>query len=163
MLERTKTTEAAKGRWREILPALGVPAKFLTGRNGPCPACGGRDRFCFTDRSKNGDYICRQCGAGHGLGLVMKVNGWAFRQAAKAIDDVIGNRPVTVHYGSAYERRAHEATKAFFATQPDLPTRPEPPKATRDAALWLRKYRPDRLEEWLDLAGSGVRWWLDSL
>lgn len=31
---------------------------------GPCPACGGRDRFLvWPDRPRGGAYLCRQCGA----------------------------------------------------------------------------------------------------
>jgi putative DNA primase/helicase len=45
-----KTIDAARGRWREILPPLGIPLKFLNGKHQPCPACGGRDRARFDDR-----------------------------------------------------------------------------------------------------------------
>ena len=56
------TKERARGRWRQILPALGIDARFLTGRNCPCPICGGKDRFRFIDR-KDGDgmWLCSQC------------------------------------------------------------------------------------------------------
>jgi phage/plasmid primase-like uncharacterized protein len=43
------TKERAHGRWREILPALGIDGRFLTGKNCPCPMCGGRDRFRLID------------------------------------------------------------------------------------------------------------------
>src|SRR5689334_19779620 len=86
---RRSTAEAARGRWREILPALGVAPKFLANRQTPCPACGGKDRFRFTDRHKDGDYLCRKCGAGKGLGLLMKVRGWDFAAAARAVDELI--------------------------------------------------------------------------
>ena len=36
--------QAARGRWHDLLPALGVPAAALSRRHGPCPGCGGRDR-----------------------------------------------------------------------------------------------------------------------
>ena len=36
------TVERARGRWREILPRLGIDARFLVNRHGPCPLCGGR-------------------------------------------------------------------------------------------------------------------------
>ena len=32
----------ARGRWREILPKLGIPPESLRNRHGPCPICGGR-------------------------------------------------------------------------------------------------------------------------
>ena len=35
-------------------PSLGVPAKALTNRHGPCPICGGKDRFRFDDKGGRG-------------------------------------------------------------------------------------------------------------
>jgi putative DNA primase/helicase len=56
------TKERARGRWRHILPALGIADNFLTGRNCPCPMCGGRDRFRFIDRlDADGMWVCNQC------------------------------------------------------------------------------------------------------
>lgn len=85
------TIEAARGRWREILPALGVPSVVLNGKNQPCPMCGGKDRFRFTDKFGEGDYYCSQCSPGRGLKLLMNINGWDFKQAVQEIDKVIGN------------------------------------------------------------------------
>jgi putative DNA primase/helicase len=58
------TKELARGRWRAILPALGIHERYLTGRNTPCPMCGGKDRFRFLDRrGQDGDgmWLCNQC------------------------------------------------------------------------------------------------------
>lgn len=88
-----ETYAAARGRWRHILPALGVPERVLNRKNQPCPMCGGTDRFQFTDRQGDGDYICRQCGAGKGMGLLMKLRGWQFAQAANEVDKIIGHLP----------------------------------------------------------------------
>lgn len=110
---REKTIDAAKGRWREILPQLGVARKFLSGRHGPCPICGGKDRFRFDDRTKNGDYYCNQCGSGLGIKLVMKVNDWDFKTAARAVDEVIGNKKGFVM------GKTHRAAREFFDAQPD--------------------------------------------
>jgi putative DNA primase/helicase len=90
---RPKTMEAAHGRWREILPALGLASAALNGKNQPCPSCGGRDRFRFHDRQGDGDYYCNQCGAGKGLTLLMKVNNWNYADAAKRVDELVGNLP----------------------------------------------------------------------
>src|SRR5580698_6037105 len=73
------TLELARGRWAEILPRLGVDPKFLTGRHGPCPFCGGVDRWRFTDHGSDGWWICNQCGRGRGIDLVMRRHGWSFR------------------------------------------------------------------------------------
>ncbi len=110
-----RISDEVTGRWREVLPRLGVDKKFLTGKNGPCPACGGKDRFRFTDRTKNGDYYCNQCGAGLGFKLVMKVNGWDARITTKQIRRVIGGYPAR----DEPMDKAHRAARAFFDSQPD--------------------------------------------
>jgi putative DNA primase/helicase len=92
-----RTYRAAEGRWKEILGALGVSPKVLDGKHHPCPMCGGKDRFRFTDNLKQGNYFCSQCGAGQGMALVMGVNGWDFRRAAQQVDAVTGNLPSTNH------------------------------------------------------------------
>ena len=69
------------GRWPEILATLGVDAVHLRKKKqGPCPMCGGRDRFCFDDRAQRGDYICRGCGAGvDGFDLLQRLYRWDFK------------------------------------------------------------------------------------
>ena len=84
------TRSRAVGRWREILPALGIPPIFLNGRHQPCPLCGGKDRARFDDKDGQGTYICGQCGAGNGLWLLQKFHGWTFAQAAHEVDKVLG-------------------------------------------------------------------------
>lgn len=85
-----ETVERARYRWRELLPRFGVPTDYLRNRHGPCPICGGRDRFRFDDKDGSGSYFCNQCGPGTGMILVQKVNNWTFREAADAVDGVIG-------------------------------------------------------------------------
>ena len=82
--------EAANGRWRELLPALGIEAMFLTGKHVSCPACGGKDRFRFDDREGSGSFFCTQCGAGDGFTLAMKVTGKSFRQVADLVACELG-------------------------------------------------------------------------
>lgn len=70
--------ELARGRWPTILHAMGVDAKFLSKKNGPCPICGGKDRYRFTDFQGEGRYYCTQCGPGDGFDLYKKVTGRKF-------------------------------------------------------------------------------------
>ena len=77
-----RVIEAARGRWQAILLAVGVGAEFLTGRNGPCPFCGGKDRWRFTNRNADGVWICNQCGSGDGMELVKRFLKVEFRDAA---------------------------------------------------------------------------------
>lgn len=86
-------SERARGRWRAILPLVGVDARFLTRRNGPCPMCGGKDRWRFTDLNGSGSWFCNQCGRGGGAALVMALKGCDFPTAAKIVEPLIGAAP----------------------------------------------------------------------
>jgi putative DNA primase/helicase len=83
--------DRAQARWSGILPALGIGESFLTGKHGPCPLCGGKDRWRWDNREGRGTWICSKCGAGDGIALVMKKNGWEFREAAEQIEAVLGS------------------------------------------------------------------------
>lgn len=86
-----KTRDAARGCWTTILSGFGIDRKFLLNKNGPCPMCGGKDRFRFDNDKGNGTYFCNGCGAGDGLQLVMAFKGWDFTTAASEVDKVVGN------------------------------------------------------------------------
>lgn len=122
----TGTVDRARGRWREILPRLGVPSAFLTGRHGPCLFCGGKDRFRFTDRDRDGWYICGQCGAGTGILLLRKLHGWDHGTACREVDAIIGtDAPAVVEEqkrddGAKRLRSIERTLKA--ATNPDVAT-----------------------------------------
>jgi hypothetical protein len=103
----------ARGHWRDILPALGVPADLLTGDRTACPICGGFDRFQYLDKSGDGDFYCRQCGAGNAVVLLRKRKRWTFEQALAAIAPVV---PVAV-----------PTTKAFAAPSPSSDGRRQDP------------------------------------
>lgn len=90
-----KLNERAIGRWRYILPALGMGEVFLNGKAGPCPICGGgKDRFVFDDRGGRGTFICRKCGAGSGVDLVMKFAKVQFAEAARMIEKHLPDAPI---------------------------------------------------------------------
>ncbi|MBA3241958.1 MAG: toprim domain-containing protein [Acidobacteria bacterium] len=84
------TVERARGRWRDILPQLGLAQNHLVNKHGPCPLCGGRDRYRFDDRDGSGSYYCGQCGPGSGMTLAMKLLDVGFAEAANRIDGIIG-------------------------------------------------------------------------
>lgn len=83
-------------RWRNILPLFGVETSFLSGKHGPCPVCGGKDRFRFDDRNGEGSWYCNGCEphAGSGVDLVMNMTGMTFVEAAAAIREKLGEAPV---------------------------------------------------------------------
>jgi len=82
--------ELARGKWPSILMALGVAEVYLQNRHGPCPFCGGKDRYRFDDKDGNGGYYCNGCGAGSGFDLLMKLHGWDFARAAAEVERVSG-------------------------------------------------------------------------
>lgn len=86
-----KTAAAAKGKWKGILMTLGVPDRALSGKHGPCPMCGGKDRFRFDNVDGRGTYICSQCGAGDGMALAIAYTGKSFQEVASIIDGIVGN------------------------------------------------------------------------
>ena len=90
--------DRCRGRWRSILPMMGIGAQFLTGKNGPCPMCGGKDRWRFTDHKQNGWWVCNTCGKGNGIELVMEFKGSIeFKSAAQMIEGVIGKSEVVTN------------------------------------------------------------------
>jgi putative DNA primase/helicase len=90
----TPLWERCNGRWRSILPALGIHPRYLDGKNGPCPICGGRDRWRFDNKRGAGTWICTHCGAGQGLKLAMMFMGIRdFKEIAVKIEAVLGEAP----------------------------------------------------------------------
>lgn len=80
---RAEQINAALGAdgWRNILTASGIDEIFLKNKQGPCPACGGKDRFRFDNKKGRGTFYCNQCGAGDGFHLLQRVHGISFIEA----------------------------------------------------------------------------------
>lgn len=87
----SSVVEAARGKWHGILPQFGVDARFLRKQHGPCPMCGGKDRFIFDDKQGRGTYHCNQCGAGSGLQLISHIKGWDMTQVVKEVGRMVGS------------------------------------------------------------------------
>lgn len=85
--------ELARGRWRGILAELGVEESFLRNVHGPCPICGGTDRYRFDDKRGEGTFYCNHCGAGDGFSLLEGLHGWDFARAAREVERVVGRVP----------------------------------------------------------------------
>jgi putative DNA primase/helicase len=89
-----RISETARGRWHGILPQLGISSKLLQNKHGPCPMCGGSDRFRFDNKEGKGTWICNRCGSGDGAELVKRVKGVQFKEAAKMVEGCMGRAPV---------------------------------------------------------------------
>lgn len=116
--------DAARGRWESVLSGFGVNTALLTGRHGPCPGCGGRDRFRFDDKEGEGTFICSQGGggnlSGNGLTLLQHCTGWEW----KICVEEIGKR-----YLSDGQRKGWNAECG--ETQPFRDELPEAPRAEK--------------------------------
>ncbi|NBB07879.1 DUF7146 domain-containing protein [Pseudomonas monteilii] len=90
--EKPSIHERAVGRWPGILSSLGVEQQMLNVRkHHPCPWCGGKDRFRFTDKSGTGSFYCGQCGPKSAVDFVMHRRGWDFPTAAREIEAIVGD------------------------------------------------------------------------
>jgi putative DNA primase/helicase len=104
--------ERTRGRWFGILTAVGVHARYLANKHGPCPICGGKDRFRWDNKNGDGTFYCNQCGgggAGSGVDLVMRFRGLPFPEAAVLIEQIIGDyrpEPVRAERSPAVSRAA---------------------------------------------------------
>lgn len=76
------------GKWPVILQMLRIDIPE-NGRHGPCPKCGGKDRFRLDDLDGRGTWICSQCGNGDGLDLVKLMTGYGVRKAAQEVAQVL--------------------------------------------------------------------------
>ncbi len=92
--QRTTTVRnAARGRWVGLLSQAGISKSSLTGKHGPCPGCGGKDRFRFDDKGGRGTWICSQGGdaiAGDGFSLLQHVHAISFPDAVHQISELLG-------------------------------------------------------------------------
>lgn len=86
---RDKAEDLACGRWPDVLIHAGIPDTHFNGKNGPCPICGGNDRFRWS-KKYGGVWVCSHCTEdkyANGFRLLMTYREWTFRQAADFIRD----------------------------------------------------------------------------
>jgi putative DNA primase/helicase len=85
-------TDRCRGRWPWVLRQVGcvLSVKALRHQDVPCPACGGSDRFRFSDKGY-GRWYCRGCGTGgDGIHLVMKIKGIGLGEALTLVEGIVG-------------------------------------------------------------------------
>lgn len=65
-----KALDQFHGQWSTVLGNYGC--QLPSGRkHGPCPVCGGKDRFRFDDKNGRGTWFCSQCEPQSGGGLLL--------------------------------------------------------------------------------------------
>ena len=111
--------EKAKGRWLELLPALGINLPF--NKKVPCPTgCGSKIRF--DDKHGLGKWICSTCGSGDGINLVMNIENCDARAAALIVQEALGGNISQldvkyipeVDYAEQYQLARKEALHDWF-------------------------------------------------
>ncbi|HUE70999.1 MAG TPA: primase-helicase zinc-binding domain-containing protein [Pirellulaceae bacterium] len=90
---------AARGRWPEVLQAVGIPRDTLDGRHHACPKCGGTDRFRLVDEEA-GAVFCNACFSsanGDGLAAIRWMRGCNFGDAIEFAAGCLNLTPQNGH------------------------------------------------------------------
>lgn len=117
----------------DFLPAMKPkgPHEFA----GPCPQCGGEDRFIvWPDRPRGGAYLCRGCDqqGGDGIQFMRKYMGMSYAEACAAL----GIEPKRTTTSSFPARRVHARPRpAHPAQMAYVPPKPAP--AVLPCKEWL--------------------------
>lgn len=79
------------GAWRQTLENYGC--HLPSGRHhGPCPVCGGKDRFRFDDKDGRGTWFCSQCDPQSGGGLLL-LSRFLGKPTIEMANELLGNTP----------------------------------------------------------------------
>lgn len=92
----TKISDISKqsvGKWDYILKRLGIEIPE-GGKHGPCPKCGGKDRFRFDNKDGRGTWFCSHCGNGDGIDIVKLVLTVDALEAATRVAEYLPSAPV---------------------------------------------------------------------
>lgn len=83
--------DAALGRWKDLVfPAFGITVPSKSNVHGPCPICGGKDRFRCDDKQGKGTWFCNICRAGDGFSLIEKSRDMDYSEVLKEVGAVLG-------------------------------------------------------------------------
>ena len=111
-------TAAAHGQWREILTANGIKLPEPK-KHGPCPICGGKDRFRLEERkaekAARGVWVCSHCDCkgGDGLSLYQQATAQSMGEAIRSLASYLGlSGPVSAADYARIEKQRQEAAKA---------------------------------------------------
>lgn len=89
-----------RGMWATALMKLcNIPQLTFNGKHQPCPYCGGKDRFRWTDKINekgDGGNICNQCGNDSGIGLFMRIRGENYSEAIDTLGEWLNLVPVEI-------------------------------------------------------------------
>ena len=151
--------KARGASFMQAIQSLGLDFKRITATEmaGPCPGCGGDDRFRFN--TKKLTFLCRQCGAkgGDAIALIQLARGVPFREA---VEDLAGESaddarptpaPVPIVKPKATDDGAHEAFILRMAAKAIARMRPV---AGTDGEAYLRDVRKINTSVLVDVLNS---------
>lgn len=142
---------AARGNWVHVLGMCEVATELLSKRHGPCPGCGGNDRFRFDDIDGNGTFICSQGGggnlSGNGLTLLQHVHGWDWKRSLEEV----GKRLLRDEDRVGWNMKTGAAVPAHELRDADLPPEPKAP------AVEIPKYNEEMLRDYVRTVPSVTR------
>lgn len=131
--------DAALGRWIDLLyPAFGITVPQKKNIHGPCPICGGKDRFRCDDKQGKGTWICNQCGAGDGFALIEKSRSMNYSEVLTEVGAVLGlsaETKVTDADRKKWKEKAEAQAKAAELEE----RKAQEAAAKRAARIWAYK------------------------
>lgn len=87
--------QQARNAWTGFLESQGIGAAHLTRKHGPCPMCGGKDRFRYINKQGDGTFVCNTCTpkGGSGFDLLMKFRNLEFSECCRLLEKYLGIVP----------------------------------------------------------------------
>lgn len=108
-----------KGMWRDALQSIcGLHNDVFNKKHQPCPHCGGKDRFRWTDKlneTGDGGAICNACGNDSGIGWMMKLTGEPYSEVINILGRFLGKVPQ--EYVIKANKRASRSSGYNFGAQ----------------------------------------------
>lgn len=111
-------TAAAQGQWRDVLTANGIHLPSPR-QHGPCPICGGKDRFRMEERkaekAARGVWVCSHCDCkgGDGLSLYQQATGQSMSEAIRSLASYLGlSGSMSAADHARIEKQRQKAAKA---------------------------------------------------
>lgn len=97
MYQKEDVLPYMKGMWRDALQNIcHLPDEVFNKKHQPCPYCGGKDRFRWTDKlasSGDGGAVCNGCGNDSGIGWLMKLTGESYSECVNILGRFLGKVP----------------------------------------------------------------------
>lgn len=119
MFQKEDVLPYMKGMWRDALQSIcGLSNDVFNKKHQPCPHCGGKDRFRWTDKLSidgDGGAVCNGCGNDSGIGWLMKLTGEPYSECINILGRFLGKVPQ--EYIVKANKRASRASGYSFGSQ----------------------------------------------